>query len=198
LYEKVINKYDAKNPNDFDGKTGLDTVTFMPISKLGTSNFVLEYDFLGDIENSLLTGIKNTPNPKVPGGTTGENIANSMMSEEDVLRAMAAEEGGALADDTTTLAPKETPDQPVPELGGLVEEAKKPTSKIDLGIDVAATEGGLFEDLDEQDWKDYSDIISKLGPEGIQKLGGELTKQQFLDADPAKRAMIIWQAKNCL
>jgi hypothetical protein len=198
LYKKVVNIFDAKNPNDFDGKTGLDTVTFMPISKLGTSNFVLEYDFLGDIENSLLADIKNTPNPKVFGGTTGEKIANTMMSEEDVLRAMAAEEGGVIADDTTTLAPKETPDQPVPELGGLVEEAKKPTSKIDLGIDVAATEGGLFEDLDEQDWKDYSDIISKLGPEGIQKLGGELTKQQFLDADPAKRAMIIWQAKNCL
>lgn len=128
LFKHVPSKFDIKNPTDFDGKTNIDTVMYQQIGTLGTSNFTLEYNYLGDINESLLAGIKNTPNPKVTAPTPGSQIADELAAEEAAMRAIIAEAQSA-AQSTTTVAPKVTNQDSVPGLAGLETETQEQPKK---------------------------------------------------------------------
>lgn len=122
LFEHVKTKFDQKNSRDFEERTGLDTLMYRPVGTLGTSNFALEYDYLGDITESVLTNIKNTPNPKVAAPTPGSQLADQLAAEEAAMRA-AVEGTQSLSGLSTTVEPKVTNTNPIAGLGGLDVEA---------------------------------------------------------------------------
>lgn len=121
LYKYVPSKFEEKNPDNFDGKRGIDTIMYQRVSTLGTSNFVLEYDYFKDIENSLLADVKATPNPKVGiNPSIADQMAAEMIAEEEAMRAAIGETPSA-ADVTTTVAPtKVTNEESIPELGSIL------------------------------------------------------------------------------
>jgi len=94
FYEHVETAYDKKNPADFDNRNYINTITYKPISSLGTPNFTLEYDFDNDIQNSILDKIKGTPNPTI----AKQSMAATLAAEQDAIEAaMRAEiESGML------------------------------------------------------------------------------------------------------
>lgn len=78
VYEHRPTKYDYKNPQDFDGRKFIDTVTYFPINTLGVSNVALEYDFFNDVES---TNIKKEV--KKPA-----TVANKLVEENPTLSAI--------------------------------------------------------------------------------------------------------------
>lgn len=168
VYEHVATKFDNKNPIDFEGKNNMDTLTYKPISNLGVTNFVLEYDYNNNIDNSLLATIKNSPNPAV---NTPKKVSSTVVNEDlgntdEVMSQMLAEL------ESTTLPPVSTTKQ--------LEDTKLPP--------------GL--DTKEDDWEEYTEILNNI-PLPI-RLGLEtLSKQEFVSLNAKERKNAIWQLKNC-
>ena len=76
-----------QNPNAFDGKTGLDTWTYSPVSNLGLDNISLEFNFSEDIENTALALA-----PKIEKKSVANHLKSSQMSEEEAIALMQQEE----------------------------------------------------------------------------------------------------------
>ena len=76
-----------KDPSKFDGKTGLSTYTYTPVSNLGLSNISLEYNFAEDIDNTALALA-----PKIEKKSVANYIKESQMSEEEAIALMQQEE----------------------------------------------------------------------------------------------------------
>ena len=129
LYKYVPTKFDQKNPDNFDGKKGIDTVMYQRVSTLGTSNFTLEYDYFKDIENSVLSDIKATPNPKVSNTPAPSNQIADEIASNDAAMLAAIGETPTAADVTTTVAPtKVTNEESIPELGSILPTTQPSTS----------------------------------------------------------------------
>ena len=59
LFEHTPTKFDDKNPDEFEGKSYIQTYSYKPVSLLGTSNFTLEYNYNDTIKDSLLVNSGN-------------------------------------------------------------------------------------------------------------------------------------------
>ena len=144
LYKYVPTKFDQKNPDNFDGKRDIDTVMYQRVSTLGTSNFTLEYDYFKDIENSVLSDIKATPNPKVSNTPAPSNQIADEIASNDAAMLAAIGETPTAADVTTTVAPtKVTNEESIPELGSILPTTQSSTS----------VEGKVSNQLTEEDVK---------------------------------------------
>jgi hypothetical protein len=54
LFEYKETAFDQKNNDLYEGRNKIDTVTYFPINTLGTSNFVLEFNFYDDINETAV------------------------------------------------------------------------------------------------------------------------------------------------
>lgn len=87
LYEHMPSKYDMKNTAMYEGKKGMDTITYVPIAILGTTNFGLEYNFNADINisnlkiNNKKKVVEPTPVTKALSDTQEADEANAGMLE---------------------------------------------------------------------------------------------------------------------
>jgi len=181
FYEHIETAYDKKNPADFDNRNYINTITYKPISSLGTPNFTLEYDFDNDIQNSILDKIKGTPNPTV----AKQSMANQLAAEQDAIEAamraeiesgmLPAELGQTLGSITGSTAPTTVPASITP--------ATTPKSRRAAMMDQEGTQKfGLFQSLN---WKDY------------QELGGKMPQSEFIALPLDEQERIIEQLKNC-
>jgi hypothetical protein len=80
IYQHMPTEYDIKDPAKFQNKRDIDTATYMPVGNLGTSNFLLEYNFYDNIADSVLSKMPNTPNPKLSKLSMAQEIELEMMS----------------------------------------------------------------------------------------------------------------------
>jgi hypothetical protein len=66
---------------------------YKPVSNLGISNFILEYDFTKDIDNSHIASIKQSANPGIKQGSTMEDIEAQILAEAqaDMMASMEAD-----------------------------------------------------------------------------------------------------------
>jgi hypothetical protein len=185
IYQHMPTEYDIKDPAKFQNKKGIDTATYMPVGNLGTSNFLLEYNFYDYITNSILSKMPNTPNPKLSKLSMAQEIELEMMSNvtdagslADLMISEMVDMGlppGAVAPPTVT--PKKLePKKENTIMGGL----KSLVDPNDINNSL-----GLFEQLDKGDYTEY------------QNAGGTLSEQEFLSLNLPKRQTAIWQAKNC-
>ena len=76
-----------QNPNAFDGKEGLDTWTYTPVSNLGLDNISLEFNFAEDITDTALALA-----PKIEKKSVANHLKSSQMSEEEAIALMQQEE----------------------------------------------------------------------------------------------------------
>ena len=108
LFEYVPTEFEQQNPNEYNVKSP-DRITYKPVSKLGLLNYILEYNYGGNIENSILVNAKNTPNPKVASQAASmDAVSNS------ILASFQAEEAAAYMQEepqslSTLLPPSSTP-----------------------------------------------------------------------------------------
>jgi hypothetical protein len=178
-------EYDMKDPAKFQNKRDIDTATYMPVGNLGTSNFLLEYNFYDNIADSVLSKMPNTPNPKLSKLSMAQEIELEMMSNvtdpqslADLMISEMVDMGlppGAVAPPTVTPKPLE-PKKENTIMGGL----KSLVDPNDINNSL-----GLFEQLDKGDYAEY------------QNAGGKLSEQEFLSLNLPERQTAIWQAKNC-
>jgi hypothetical protein len=181
FYEHIETAYDKKNPADFDNRNYINTITYKPISSLGTPNFTLEYDFDNDIQNSILDKIKGTPNPIVAKQSMAATLAAEQDAIEAAMRAeiesgmLPAELGQTLGSITGSTAPTTVPASITP--------ATTSKSRRAAMMDQEGTERfGLFQSLN---WKDY------------QELGGKMPQSEFIALPLDEQERIIEQLKNC-
>lgn len=73
--------YELEDTKEFSDAPWANMAIYKPISNLGISNFMLEYDFTKDIENSHIASIKQSANPAVKQGSTMEDIEAQIMAE---------------------------------------------------------------------------------------------------------------------
>jgi hypothetical protein len=108
LFEYVPTEFEQQNLNEYNVKSP-DRITYKPVSKLGLLNYILEYNYGGNIENSILVNAKNTPNPKVASQAASmDAVSNS------ILASFQAEEAAAYMQEepqslSTLLPPSSTP-----------------------------------------------------------------------------------------
>ena len=76
-----------QNPDAFDGKTGLDTWTYTPVSNLGLDNISLEFNFTEDIADTALALA-----PKIEKKSAANYLKSSQISEEEAISLMQEEE----------------------------------------------------------------------------------------------------------
>ena len=185
IYQHMPTEYDMKDPAKFQNKRDIDTATYMPVGNLGTSNFLLEYNFYDNITDSVLSKMPNTPNPKLSKLSMAQEIELEMMSNvtdagslADLMISEMVDMGlppGAVAPPTVT--PKKLePKKENTIMGGL----KSLVDPNDINNSL-----GLFEQLDKGDYTEY------------QNAGGTMSEQEFLSLNLPKRQTAIWQAKNC-
>jgi len=172
LFEHIPTKFDDKNPEEFEGKSYIQTYTYKPVSLLGTSNFTMEYNYSDDIKDSLLSTIKNTPNPSVKTLSPANQMSVEMQIEAEAIRKI-------LPETPTTSTPTQTT-QPSTQQ----QVPKKATRNLGLDLEAGAREEGLGI-MDIISYKDYVDN------------GGTMSQKDFLSLPEEVQNEIIEQQKNC-
>lgn len=198
LFEYKETAFDQKNNDLYEGRNKIDTVTYFPINTLGTSNFVLEFNFYDDINETAV--------PKKKKGVAKGPIAY-MEAEMDKLSddaMMMGIEQDAMQDirslsptvasttqPSTSVKPLSLADMADTGLSEKQEGTTPPAAPKTLTLaqmaDVNAKEPmGLFEKLEANDFEEYT------------RAGGtELSKKDFLSLSAQEQANAIYQAKNC-
>lgn len=183
LYQHIETEYDIKDPAKFQNKAGIDTATYKPVSNLGVSNFLLEYDFNSTIENSNISSLVDTPNPKNKKFNILQEIEADVMaqfSEEALLADLMKSERIESSLPSVTPA-TETPTEIKPNSGNTISGGLKSL----VNLDEVNRENDFFDNLDLQDFKEYKAV------------GGKLSEQEFLSLTTQERLTATWQAKNC-
>jgi len=75
-----------QNPNAYEGREGLDTWTYTPVSNLGLDNISLEFNFAEDIENTALALA-----PDIRKQSAIDTIKNGQMTAEEAQALMEME-----------------------------------------------------------------------------------------------------------
>jgi hypothetical protein len=172
LFEHIPTKFDDKNPEEFEGKSYIQTYTYKPVSLLGTSNFTMEYNYSDDIKDSLLSTIKNTPNPSVKTLSPANQMSVEMQIEAEAIRKI-------LAETPTTSTPTQTTQPSTPQ-----QAPKKVTRNLGLDLEAGAREEGLGI-MDIINYKDYVDN------------GGTMSQKDFLSLPEEKQLEMVEHQKNC-
>ena len=183
LYQHIETEYDIKDPAKFQNKAGIDTATYKPVSNLGVSNFLLEYDFNNTIENSNISSLVDTPNPKNKQFGILQEIEADIMaqfSEEAMLADLMKTEGVGMPLPSVTPA-TETPTEIKPNSGNTISGGLRSL----VNPDEVNRNNDFFDNLDLQDFEEY------------KAAGGKLSEQEFLSLTTQERLTAIWQAKNC-
>jgi hypothetical protein len=194
LYEYVQTEFEQQNPSDYQVSSP-DRITYKPVSKLGLPNYILEYNYGANIENSVLVNAKNTPNPKVaPKAATMDDVSNSYLASFQAEEAAAAMQGDS-QDLSTLLPPSSTP------LSAGMDFLQNAMDRSATMQETMNSEEGVTQPVQTQTntWDEYKALIKeliKVDKDAALEIG-VLTEEEFLSLPEKEKKMAIWQIKNC-
>ena len=173
-----------QNPNDFEGKKGLDTWTYTPISNLGLEGISLEFNFTEDIADTALALA-----PKIEKKSAANHIKDSQMSEAEAIALMQAEEAG---NTTVPIASQViSPSSKTTETTETKEEKKLPPgiSKIDA----AATNNAAKEASNS--YNRYIEVLNTL--DESKRKSNFITEDEFNKLNSEEQETALQQIKKC-
>ena len=203
LYEYVPLISGQKDSSNFDGQNNMDTWTYKPISNLGLTNFVLEYDFTGDINNSVLSNKTSKANTK-----TVNKIVDELSATDAEMRELI----GAQSLPTTVPSAKVTEEKPIATLGSTqslsdvkfantVDNINNTKAAAEKNAELRKAMGLDFEAIDQSiegnSWSKYQEL-TKVIPIEIYLNIDKYTEKEFLSLNDQEQATAIEQLKNCM
>ena len=165
---------------------------YEPIPILGTSNFVSEYNFFGDIKSSLLRPEVR----KTTVGTAKEFVQGEEDSMDAIINAIKAEDLETTEDPNKQVQEETTPKTTQPQV---TEKKKKGfwAGKID---EEATTRMEVGKNYDSYK-KAINDRMTELGgKEAIEELkrrGELLTEEDWLTLSEEDKESALYQIRNC-
>ena len=199
LYEYVQTEFEQQNPSDYQVSSP-DRITYKPVSKLGLPNYILEYNYGANIENSVLVNAKNTPNPKVaPKAATMDDVSNSILASFQAEEAAAAMQGDS-QDLSTLLPPSSTPlSAGMDFLQNAMDRSATMQETMNSEEGVVPTQPSTSSQTQTNTWDEYKVLIKeliKVDKDAALEIG-VLTEEEFLSLPEKEKKMAIWQIKNC-
>ena len=195
LFEYVPTEFEQQNPNEYNVKSP-DRITYKPVSKLGLLNYILEYNYGGNIENSVLANAKNTPNPKVDSQAASmDAVSNS------ILASFQAEEAAAYMQEEPQSLSTLLPPSSTPISTGMDFLQNAMDRSATLRADMQSEEGTTASQTAEtsSSWNEYKAALTallKLDKE-VAMQQDFLSQEEFLSLPEKEQKAAIWQAKNC-
>jgi hypothetical protein len=193
LFEYKETAFDQKNSVLYEDRPNIDTVTYFPIATLGASNFVLEFNFYDDINE---TAVPKKKKVEAKGPIAYMEAEMDKLSDDAMMMGIEQDAMHDLRSLSPTVAPttqSSTNTEGRHGKGAALTaktnfSAKPKTLTLAQMADVNAKEPmGLFEKLEANDFEEYT------------RAGGtELSKKDFLSLSAQEQAIAIYQAKNCL
>jgi hypothetical protein len=195
LFEYIPTEFEQQNPNEYNVKSP-DRITYKPVSKLGLLNYILEYNYGGNIENSILVNAKNTPNPKVTSQAASmDAVSNS------ILASFQAEEAAAYMQEEPQSLSTLLPPSSTPISTGMDFLQNAMDRSATLRADMQSEEGATAPQTAEtsSSWNEYKAALTallKLDKE-VAMQQDFLSQEEFLSLPEKEQKAAIWQAKNC-
>ena len=183
--------YELEDTKEFSDAPWANMAIYKPISNLGISNFILEYDFTKDIENSHIASIKQSANPAVKQGSTMEDIEAQIMAEAQA--SMMADMDASFMSEIMNENPALTT-MGASIISPTVAPITQPTTTNTINI--YSTEKNGFEDLSNFAERPFKSVVTTNGTFNTVEGAFQAAKFRYSSMGVGDRLTIILELMN--